>query len=91
MPTGFRSLSEARPALERALRAGPGAIKSEWVGEELRLTGPGAEVRVVCENGELVGHALLRPPASLLATTIRSQFESVLREAAAAGDKRDPE
>lgn len=89
VPTTFRSLSEARPSLERALEAGAGFIESSWGDEELRLSGPGATARVTCHGGELVGLASLAPPASFFASTIRSQFEEVLRRGAVGDQARE--
>ena len=82
VPTGFRSMSEARDSLESALEVGDGMISREWIGEELHLEGPGARARVTCKGGELVGIAELRPPASLFPEAVRDRFEAMLREAA---------
>lgn len=83
--TSKTSMQEIRPALDSALTESfpGGMMKSEWQGDTLVLTGPGASGTVVYEDGALVGRASLKPPASLMKPVIEQKMRSVLQSAAA--------
>lgn len=88
VPTGRRSLSETRAALDRALAVllPGGLLDSRWEGETLHLTGPGAAGTVVLEDGRLVARARLEPPASLMRSMIEQKMKELLRTVAQDGD-----
>ncbi|MEM9291761.1 MAG: polyhydroxyalkanoic acid system family protein [Acidobacteriota bacterium] len=81
--TRFTSMEECRPALDEALRAQfpGGMMKARWEGDVLCLSGPGAEGTVRFEDGELVGQASLKPPASMMKGTIEQKVKAVLQNA----------
>lgn len=83
--TSKTSMQEIRPALDAALADSfpGGMMKSEWQDDVLVLTGPGASGQVVYEDGQLVGRAKLKPPASLMKPVIEQKMNSVLQKAAA--------
>ncbi len=83
--TSKMSMQEIRPALDTAIATSfpGGMMRSEWQGEILVLTGPGASGTVVYEDGQLVGRAQLKPPASLMKPVIEQKMRSVLEKAAA--------
>lgn len=88
VPTAQQRLSDARPALDRALAelVPSGLLQSRWEDESLHLSGPGASATVTLEEGRLVGRARLEPPASMMRGMIEEKMTDLLRAAAAPGD-----
>jgi hypothetical protein len=86
VPVNAMSMADLRPALDAALqRQFPGGmLQRSWEGDVLRLAGPGASGAIVLENGQLVGRAELKPPASMMRGVIQDKVGAALREAAAA-------
>jgi hypothetical protein len=84
IPTELGSMQEARSALEGELDGlfPGGLLERRWEGETLNLTGPGVEATVTMEEGQLVGRADLKPPASFMREMIEDKVVSALRRAA---------
>lgn len=83
--TAKGSMDEIRPALDAALsKQFPGGmLKRSWDGDVLRLTGPGAEGSIVLAGGKLVGKASLKPPASMMRSTIEEKISAAMQAAVA--------
>ena len=79
------SMEELRPALDAGLQeAFPGGmLKWSWEGDVMHLTGPGATATLVLEDGQLVGRAHLKPPASLMRPVIEQKISAVMKKATA--------
>ncbi|MEM9558047.1 MAG: polyhydroxyalkanoic acid system family protein [Acidobacteriota bacterium] len=82
--TAATSMDQLRAALDAALQKQfpGGMLQRRWDGDVLRLSGPGADGRVVLENGQLVGRADLKPPASMMRPVIEEKMSTALRAAA---------
>jgi putative polyhydroxyalkanoic acid system protein len=80
------SIEELRPALDAGLKeAFPGGmLKWRWEGDVMHLSGPGATGTLVLEDGQLVGRAHLKPPASLMKPVIEQKISAVMKKATAA-------
>jgi Putative polyhydroxyalkanoic acid system protein (PHA_gran_rgn) len=78
------SMEEIRPALDAGLKeAFPGGLlKWRWEGDVLHLTGPGARATIELQDGHLVGHAELGPPASLMRPVIEQKISGVMKKVA---------
>lgn len=83
-PTAKASMEEIRPALDAALKKQfpGGMLKSQWNGDVLELSGPGAKGRIVLEDGRLLGWAELKPPASMMKPVIEEKVSAAMKEAA---------
>lgn len=84
VPTNRREMAEMRPELDAALGdlVAPGWLTSRWEEDTLHLTGPGATATVCLEEGQLVGTAQLRPPASLMRSVIEEKVTRLLHRVA---------
>lgn len=84
--TSKSSMGELRPALDAGLKeAFPGGmLKWRWEGDVMHLSGPGATATIVLEDGNLVGRAHLKPPASLMRPVIEQKISAVMKKATAA-------
>lgn len=82
--TSKSTMDEIRPALDAALhKQFPGGmLKRSWDGETLNLTGPGALGTIVLEGDTLVGRATLKPPASMMRSTIEEKIGAAMKDAA---------
>lgn len=82
--TAKSSMEEIRPALDAGLKQEfpGGMLKWRWEGDVMHLSGPGAQATIVYEAGKLVGHAHLKPPASLMKPVIQQKISSVMKKAA---------
>ena len=80
------SIEELRPALDAGLKeAFPGGmLKWHWEGDVMHLSGPGATATLVLEDGQLIGRAHLKPPASLMTPVIEQKISAVMKKATAA-------
>ena len=85
--TDEESMSVVRPRLDAELRNefSGGLLKWNWKGDELELTGPGAQGVIRLRDGLLVGEATLRPPASAMKPVIRKKISEALRKVAGNG------
>lgn len=85
MKTDKSSMDEVRPALDAALKeAFPGGmLKWHWEGDVMHLSGPGAKATIVLEEGQLVGRAHLKPPASLMKPVIEQKISAVMKKVTA--------
>ncbi len=85
IPTDKQSMGDLRDALDAALGAQfpGGMLKREWDGDVLKLSGPGAQGTIVLEEGQLVGRATLKPPASLMEAVISEKITAALKVALA--------
>jgi hypothetical protein len=83
-PTAKTSMEEIRPALDAALKKQfpGGMLKSQWNGDVLELSGPGAKGSIVLEDGRLLGWAELKPPASMMKPVIEEKVSAAMKEAA---------
>jgi hypothetical protein len=83
--TAKSSMEDLRPVLDAALKEEfPGGIlKSQWEGDVMHLSGPGAKGTISYEPGRLVGRAHLGPPASLMRPVIEQKIGKVMKKAAA--------
>jgi hypothetical protein len=84
--TAKSSMGEIRPALDAGLKeAFPGGLlKWHWDGDVMHLSGPGAKATIALEDGQLVGRAHLKPPASMMKPVIEQKISAVMKKAAAA-------
>ena len=82
--TAKPSMEEIRPALDAGLKAEfpGGLLKWRWEEDVLHLSGPGAKATIVLQDGTLVGHAELGPPASLMRPVIEQKISKVMKKAA---------
>ncbi len=82
-PTTKSTMDEHREALETALREQfPGGLmRSQWEGDVLQLSGPGAQGTIALDGGRLVGRAELSPPASLMRGLVEEKIQAVLKKA----------
>lgn len=82
--TAKASMEEIRPALDAHLKeAFPGGmLKWSWEGDVMHLSGPGAKATIALENGQLVGRAHLKPPASMMRPIIEQKISQVMKKAA---------
>ena len=85
IPTDKKTMAELRDKLDTALGAQfpGGMLKREWDGDVLKLSGPGAHGTIVLEDGQLVGRANLKPPASLMQAVISEKITSAIKTALA--------
>jgi len=83
--TQHAAMADLRGALDSALKeAFPGGmLKWRWEGDVMHLSGPGATATIVLETGRLVGHAELKPPASLMRPVIEQKITQAMKKAAA--------
>lgn len=83
VPTA-KSLEEMREALNATLKEEfpGGMLKWRWEGDVLELSGPGAKGTILLENGQLVGRAELKPPASLMRPVIQQKITAVMKKVA---------
>ncbi len=83
--TAKPSMEEIRPALDASLKEEfpGGMLKWRWEGDVMHLSGPGAQATIALENGQLVGRAQLKPPASLMKPVIEQKIAKVMKKAAA--------
>ncbi|MCH9650114.1 MAG: polyhydroxyalkanoic acid system family protein [Deltaproteobacteria bacterium] len=81
--TSKASMDDHRSALDSALKEQfpGGMLKSQWQGDVLELSGPGAKGTIVLQGDQLVGKATLSPPASLMARMIEEKITTVLKKA----------
>lgn len=86
IPTNRQGMAEIRSDLDEALRdlVAPGWFSSRWEGDTLHLEGPGATATLRLESGQLIGHARLGPPASLMRSVIEEKVTRLLRRVATA-------
>lgn len=84
--TSKSSMADLRPALDASLKEEfpGGMLKWSWEGDVMNLSGPGAKATIFLEEGRLVGHAHLGPPASLMRPVIEQKMNRVMKKAAAA-------
>jgi len=84
--TSKSSMGELRPALDAGLQeAFPGGmLKWRWEGDVMHLSGPGASATIALEDGQLVGRAHLKPPASMMKPVIEQKISAVMKKATAA-------
>jgi hypothetical protein len=77
------SMEEIRPSLDACLKeAFPGGmLKWRWEGDVMHLSGPGAKATIVLEEGRLIGHAELGPPASLMRPVIEQKISQAMKKA----------
>ena len=77
------TMAEHREALDAALREQfPGGLmRSQWEGDILQLSGPGAHGTITLEGDRLVGKAELSPPASLMRGLVEEKIKAVLKKA----------
>jgi hypothetical protein len=82
--TAKATMEEIRPALDAGLKdAFPGGmLKWSWEGDVMHLSGPGAKATIALENGQLVGRAHLKPPASMMRPIIEQKISQVMKKAA---------
>ncbi|HEY0782576.1 MAG TPA: polyhydroxyalkanoic acid system family protein [Thermoanaerobaculia bacterium] len=82
--TSKASMAEIRPALDAFLKEEfpGGMLKWSWEGDVMHLSGPGAKATIVFEGGRLIGHAELRPPASLMRPVIEQKISKVMKKVA---------
>ena len=85
--TGAASMAELRPRIDAALqREFPGGmLQRRWEGDVLQLSGPGAKGSIELAAGQLVGQAVLGPPASLMRGVIEQKIGAAMRSAVADG------
>ncbi len=78
------TMSEHREALDSGLREQfPGGLmRSQWEGDTLHLSGPGAQGTITLDGDQLIGQAELTPPASLMRGLVEQKIETVLKKAA---------
>lgn len=84
VPTPRSSMEELKPHLDSALQEQfpGGMLQRKWAGEVLELSGPGARGTIVYADGQLVGQADLKPPASLMRPVIEQKITTALKKAA---------
>jgi hypothetical protein len=82
--TAKPSMEEIRPNLDAALKEEfpGGMLKWRWEGDVMHLSGPGAKATIVLQDGALVGHAELGPPASLMRPVIEQKISKAMKKAA---------
>jgi len=82
--TAKSGMDEIRPALDAALKKQfpGGMLVRKWQGDVLELSGPGASGSVVFEEGQIVGRATLKPPASMMRPVIEQKIGAAIKEAA---------
>lgn len=82
--TAKTSMDDIRDALDAGLKeAFPGGmLKWRWEGDVMHLSGPGAKATIQLEDGRLVGHAELGPPASLMRPVIEQKISQVMKKVA---------
>jgi hypothetical protein len=82
--TAKTSMDDIRDALDAGLKeAFPGGmLKWRWEGDVMHLSGPGAKATIVLADGQLVGHAELGPPASLMRPVIEQKISQVMKKVA---------
>jgi len=80
------SMGELRPALDAGLEEEfpGGMLKWRWEGDVMHLSGPGATGTIALEEGQLVGRAHLKPPASMMRPVIEKKISAVMKKATAA-------
>ncbi len=80
VPTRFASMDEARPHFDDAFRQQfPGGLmKWAWEGDKMVVSGPGASGAITVENGNLVGRAQLKPPASMMRAMIEQKVRAAM-------------
>ena len=78
------TMAEHREALDAALKEQfPGGLmRSQWEGDVLQLSGPGAQGTITLDGDRLVGKAELSPPASLMRGLVEEKIQTVLKKAA---------
>lgn len=78
------SMDDIRPLLDTAIKSEfpGGMMKSRWEDDVLHLSGPGAQGTITLQGSQLVGHASLRPPASMMKPMIEQKMSQVLKSAA---------
>jgi hypothetical protein len=83
VPTA-KSSEELRETLDAALKEEfpGGMLKWRWEGDVMELWGPGAKGTILLENGQLVGRAELKPPASLMRPVIQQKMTAVMKKVA---------
>jgi hypothetical protein len=83
VPTA-KSSEELRQVLDSALKEEfpGGMLKWRWEGDAMQLWGPGAKGTILLEDGQLVGRAVLGPPASLMRPVIEQKMTRVLKKVA---------
>lgn len=81
MDISYSSMEEVRPALDAALKKEfpGGMLQRRWDGDVLRLSGPGAQGTIVFADGQLVGEADLKPPASMMRPMIEQKIAAAMR------------
>jgi Putative polyhydroxyalkanoic acid system protein (PHA_gran_rgn) len=84
VPTA-KSSEELRVDLDAALKEEfpGGMLKWRWEEDAMQLWGPGAKGTIRVKDGQLVGHAELGPPASLMRPVIQQKMARVLQKVAA--------
>lgn len=84
--THHPSMAQARAHLDAALQEQfpGGMLQRKWNGDVLELSGPGAQGSITYRDGRLVGHAELKPPASLMRPVIEQKISAAMKKAAEA-------
>lgn len=77
-----KSMEDLKPALDAALtkQFPGGALKTTWNGDVLELVAMGSKGVIKHENGQLVGIADLKPPASMMRPMIEQKIKAAFNE-----------